>query len=109
MNQVQSISVNEKTMRKVQAINNLLLLANKNCGGSKVAAEVLLCAYNIYSYKLDIGGLCSLDPTYYNAALEVIDLRCRHSIEPHTLIADGDEVFKQLALDWEHLRNETIH
>lgn len=109
MNPVQTITMNETTIQKVKSINNLLLLANKNCGGSKVAAEVLLCAYNIYSYKLDIGGLCLLDPTYYLAALEVIDLRCRHGIEPHTLIIDGDEVFKQLATDWQHLHNETIH
>lgn len=92
-----------------KAVSMLLKLVRMNCGSSDVAANVLLSAYNIYDYKLDIRGLCSLDADYYEAAMQVIHLRCRSGIEPHTLLANGDDVFKQLVHDWPSLRSATIH
>lgn len=93
----------------LKSVSMLLKLVRMNCGSSDVAANVLLSTYNIYDYKLDIRGLCSLDADYYDAAIQVINLRCRNGIEPHTLLANGDDVFKQLVHDWPSLRNETIH
>ena len=92
-----------------QAVNALLALANKSCDSSETAAAVLLSTYNIYEYKLDLGGLCLLDFNYYLSALVVIDLRCRMNTEPHTLIENGGDLFQQLATDWAHLRNQNTH
>lgn len=92
-----------------QAVSALLDLANKQCGSSETAAAVLLSTYNIYEYKLDLGGLCSLDFNYYLSALVVIDLRCRMNTEPHTLIENGGALFQKLATDWAHLHNNNIH
>lgn len=108
--QINDLRKNDKAVAiKADAVNLLLTLANMNCGGSEAAAEVLLCAYNFYDHKLNIGNLCLLDPIYYNAALHVIDLRIRYSIEPHSIIPNGGAIFKVLAKDWAHLRNTTVH
>lgn len=103
------ITCGTRNISPYQAISALLDLANKNCGSSEIAAAVLLSTYNIYEYKLDIGGLCSLDFNYYLSALVVIDLRCRMNTEPHTLIENGGDLFQQLATDWAHLHNNNIH
>lgn len=91
------------------SVNALLKLANKHCGSSEVAAAVLLSTYNFYDHKLDLGGLCLLDDDNYKHAIRVIGLRCRLGIEPHTIIENGDQQFKQLARTWAHLRTTTIH
>lgn len=103
------ITCGTKSITPHQAIDALLALANKNCGASQTAAAVLLSTYNIYGYKLDLGGLCSLDFNYYLSALVVIDLRCRMNTEPQRLIENGDAIFQQLAADWAHLHNNCIH
>jgi hypothetical protein len=94
---------------KARLISELYSLAVKNCGSSKAAAMVLLSAYNIYDYSIDLGELCLLDPHHYMAAMTVIDLRCNHGIEPHTLFESGDEMFRKLAQSWAHLKKPTIH
>lgn len=103
------ITCGTRNITPYQAINALLELANKSCGSSETAAAVLLSTYNIYEYKLDLGGLCLLDFNYYLSALVVIDLRCRMNTEPHTLIENGGALFQQLATDWAHLHNKNIH
>lgn len=86
-----------------KAVHALLQLTRMDCGGSGAAAAVLLSAYNGHDYNLDITELCRLDQHYYQAAMRVIDLRCRLRIEPHLLIQNGDEVFQKLAADWPQL------
>ena len=86
-----------------KAVHALLQLTQMDCGGSCAAAAVLLSAYNGHDYNLDITELCRLDQHYYQAAMRVIDLRCRLRIEPHLLIQNGDEVFQKLAADWPQL------
>lgn len=103
------ITCGTRNIAPEQAIISLLALANKNCGASQTAAAVLLSTYNIYDYKLDLGGLCSLDFNYYLSALVVLDLRCRMNTEPQRLIDNGDAVFQQLASDWANLHNNNIH
>lgn len=87
-----------------QAVRDLVKLARMDCGGSQVAAEVLLGTYDGNSYPMDLTELCRLDENYYKAAIAVIHLRCRLNIEPHRLLANGDDVFQQLAQEWAHLR-----
>lgn len=103
------IAIGTHKISQFHAVVNLLTLANKHCGASETAAAVLLNAYNIYEYKLDLGGLCVLDQSNYLSALVVIDTRCRFGTEPHQLIKNGDEIFQKLAADWQHLKTATIH
>ena len=110
MNTIEALTMpKQETISNFHAVAKLLDLARKDCGGSKAAASVLLCAYNIYDYELDIGELCRLDPQHYQSAMMVIDLRCRQGIEPHELIHNGDTVFQELAKHWAHLRKKIIH
>jgi hypothetical protein len=103
------ITCGTQKISQFHAVANLLTLANKHCGSSETAAAVLLNAYNIYDYKLDLGGLCVLDPSNYLSALVVIDTRCRFGTEPQRLIKNGDDIFQKLATDWQHLKTQTIH
>lgn len=85
------------------AIGKLLPLAQGDTGGSRVAAQVLLSAYNGGDYQLNIVDLCNLDRGYYQAALAVIRGRVELGIEPHNLLANGDEVFRELWQQWHRL------
>lgn len=64
-------------------------LAQGDTGGSRVAAQVLLSAYNGEAWQLNVVDLCVLDKSNYKAALDVIRGRVELYIEPHTLIANG--------------------
>lgn len=92
-----------------ESVKTLLKLANMNCGASEVAANILLSTYNFYDYPLNLSGLCLLDENYYQHAINVIGIRCRLGIEPHTLIFNGDLHFQRLAFSWHHLKTTTIH
>ena len=90
-----------------QAVSKLVKLAQGDTGGSRVAAQVLLSAYNGEDWQLNIVDLCVLDKTNYQAALEVIRGRVELYIEPHTLLKDGDRIFEELWQRWEryHVKN----
>ena len=92
------------------AIIKLLPTALGNTGGSRVAAQVLLSAYNGNAFQLDIVDLCNLDKEHYAAALGVIRGRVELGIEPHTLVNNGDKIFEDLWLKWEryHVTNRGI-
>ena len=55
-----------------QAILKLVTSAQGDTGGARVAAQVLLSAYNGNAYQLNIVDLCNLDKDHYQAALIVI-------------------------------------
>ena len=54
------------------AIHKLVTMAQDDTGGARVAAQVLLSAYNGDAYQLNIVDLCNLDKDHYLAALSVI-------------------------------------
>jgi len=89
------------------AILKLMTLAQGDTGGSRVAAQVLLSAYNGNDFQLNIVDLCNLDRGYYQAALAVIRGRVELGIEPQTLLENGDQVFSELWQKWEryHVEN----
>ena len=85
------------------AIVKLVSLAQGDTGGARVAAQVLLSAYNGADFQLDIVDLCNLDRVYYQAALAVIRGRVELREEPQNFVENGDEVFRDLWHRWERL------
>lgn len=90
-----------------QAVSKLIKLAQGDTGGSRVAAQVLLSAFNGEAWQLNIVDLSVLDKSNYKAALDVIRGRVELYMEPHTLIENGDRVFEELWHRWEryHVEN----
>lgn len=86
------------------AVAALVPIALDDTSGSRAAAQVLLGTYNAHEYHVDLTDLCILDGDLLEYALTVIAGRARFSIEPQRLIVDGDEVFRQIWEQWEHLR-----
>ena len=82
------------------AILKLAHLAEGDTGGSRVAAQVLLSAYNGNDFQLNIVDLCNLDRLHYQAALSVILGRVELGIEPQQLLDNGDQVFLDLWERW---------
>ncbi len=78
------------------AILKLAALAQGDTGGSRVAAQVLLSAYNGNDFQLNIVDLCTLDRGYYQAALAVIRGRVELGTEPQDLLEDGEHLFREL-------------
>ena len=85
------------------AIIKLVPLAQGDTGGSRVAAQVLLSAYNGNDFQLDIVDLCRLDSGHYQAALAVIRGRVELREEPQNFVENGDEVFRDLWQQWQRL------
>lgn len=85
------------------AIATLAPLALGDTGGSGVAAQTLLSAFNGRCFQLDIVDLCTLDCRHYEAALAVIRGRVELGIEPHGLIDDGDRIFTRLWEQWQRI------
>jgi hypothetical protein len=83
------------------AVTTLVKLASMDCGGSRVAAQVLLGTYNGNNWHMDLTELCNLSCEYYRAAIIVI--RCRAEIckEPHRMIANGTAIFARLEKEWQ--------
>jgi hypothetical protein len=92
------------------AILKLVPLAQGDTGGSRVAAQVVLSAYNGRDFQLDIVDLCNLDRGSYQAALAVIRGRVELGIEPQDFLENGDKVFRELWQRWVryHVANRGI-
>ena len=68
------------------AVTACVALAQYPTGGGRVAAQVLLSAYNGDSFQLDITSLCNLDNENYAHALDVIRGRYEVGQEPQQMI-----------------------
>ena len=92
------------------AILKLMTLAQGDTGGSRVAAQVLLSAYNGADFQLNIVDLANLDRGYYQAALAVIRGRVEVGTEPQNLLENGSKVFRDLWKQWEryHVSNRGL-
>lgn len=92
------------------AILKLAELAQGDTGGSRVAAQVLLSAYNGDAFQLNIVDLGNLDRGYYQAALAVIRGRVELGIEPQDFLENGGQVFSDLWKRWEryHVTNRGV-
>ena len=91
----------------LEAVLRLLTLAQTDCGGARVAAQVLLSAYNGSNWHCNLTDLCNLDTANYRAALIVIRARVELNQEPQRMIDDGEAVFDALEEDWQayHVSN----
>lgn len=89
-----------------EAVNAFIGLAQQTTAGGRVAAQVLLSAYNGYDFQLNIADMGSLDRGNYEVAITIIRGRYETGIEPHTLIKDGSRVFGALWEKWHHLHVE---
>lgn len=83
-----------------QASVNLMKFAQKDCGGSRVCAQVLLSAYNGTNFQLDVTDLGLLSGQLYEDAITVIRGRNELNVEPHILMEDGDRIFADLQEQW---------
>jgi hypothetical protein len=88
------------------AVRQLVDMAQQGTGGGRVAAQVLLSAYNGYDYQLDVSALGNLDRGNFELAMTVIRGRYETGIEPHNLIPGGGKVFNGLWDKWHNLHIE---
>jgi hypothetical protein len=92
------------------AIIKLVPLAQGDTGGSRVAAQVLLSAYNGADFQVNIVDLGNLDRGYYQAALAVIRGRVELGTEPQGFLENGSKVFSDLWKRWDryHVANRGL-
>lgn len=87
-----------------KSVEELLRIAQMSTGGSRVAAQVLLSAYNGDDFHLDVVDLGMLGRNEFGHALRVIWGRNIDPwMEPHKVIENGDTVFRRLWDDWRKL------
>ncbi len=86
-----------------KAVAACLELAQQSTGGGRVAAQVLLSAYNGDSFQLDVTDLCNLDRSNYENALTVIRGRYEIRREPQEMVVDGSKIFRALWNQWARL------
>lgn len=82
------------------AVRLLTSLAQTDTSGGRVAAQVILSAYNGDEWQLDVTELGLLDDRYYLAAITVIRGRRELRVEPHNLIVGGREIFRRIWDRW---------
>lgn len=94
------------TITKLQyadAVDRFVSLAKQPTHGGRVAAQVLLSAYNGEAFQLDVSALTSLDGKNFEDAILVIKGRYKIG-EPHWLLRNGSDVFGKLWSQWGHLK-----
>lgn len=96
-----------RTEEYKKSVQLLAALARTDTSGGRVAAQVVLSAYNGNEWQLDVTELGLLDGRYYVAALNVIRGRNELMLEPHRLIPNGQEVFHHIWDQWRryHISN----
>lgn len=83
-----------------EAVKKLLPISQSDTGGSRIAALVLLSAYNSYTFQVPVAEMALLDTGNCEAAMEVIYGRAEFRIEPQELIDNGQQIFENLAEQW---------
>lgn len=98
----------EKISRQeyASAVIACIRLARQSTSGGRVAAQVLLSAYNGAAFQLDVADMGSLDRSNYEMVMTVIRGRYDTGHEPHNLVKDGSTIFQNLWNQWEHLHVE---
>lgn len=88
-----------------EAVETLLRVVRmKGTSGSRAASILLLSLYNGSEWRMDLTDLCLLSDEYYAAALNAIRGRKELMVEPHRMVAGGDEIFSELWTRWERLK-----
>jgi hypothetical protein len=89
------------------AVIEFIKLARQDTSGARVAAQVLLSAYNGDAFQLDVSSLCNLDSNNHKLAMTIIKGRYDTHCEPHDLIKNGSQIFGELWDQWIRLHVET--
>lgn len=100
-----SFLANQEKQKKeyTEAVTELSKLAVSDTGGGRVAAQVLLSAYNGSVWQLDVSDLCYLDHHNLKLAIAVMFGRANSMLEPHTVLEDGENIFNRIKSQWGHL------
>jgi len=85
------------------AVVKFVDLARQPTSGGRVAAQVLLSAYNGMEFQLDLASMGNLDRADFEIAMTIIRGRYETWTEPHTLVVNGSKVFQGLWDTWSHL------
>lgn len=83
------------------AVKKLVPIAQRDTSGSRIAALVLLSAYNSYTFQVPLADLALLDEANFEAAITVIRGRAELRIEPQELIDNGQTIFENLFEQWQ--------
>jgi hypothetical protein len=84
-----------------QAVETLLRATRMDgTSGARVCSLVLLGLYNGDDWHFDLVDLCLISGEYYEAAIVAIRGRKEIMMEPHSLVENGDAIFRQLWDDW---------
>lgn len=73
---------------------------------SRLAANVLLSAYNSSLYPLELAPLFNSEETFLNQVLIIIRGRSTLKMEPHHAIKRGPQKFDRLKSEWLELLSE---
>jgi len=95
------MTVNREEYAK--AVAQMVELAQGGTGGGRVAAQVVLSAYNGWDYQLDVADMGNLDRANHAAAMQVIQGRYDTGCEPHSVLENGERVFQGLRKQWSNL------
>ena len=87
-----------------KSVEALLRIAQMGTGSSRAAAQVLLSAYNGNCFHLDVVDLGLLDTENVYHAFRVLWGRNQNPwMEPHRVLENGDDVFRELWDDYRRL------
>lgn len=89
------------------ACKAIIQLAQQPTSGGRVAAQVILSAYNGGAFQLDVSSLCNLDRNNFETAMIVIRGRYDTGYEPHSMFVDGSKILRKLWDQWSRLHVET--
>jgi hypothetical protein len=92
-----------------ESVEKLVGLAQQHSSGARVAAQVLLSAYNGCEFPLDIADLSCLNDFYYRHAINIIRGRAECLYEPQRKIKNGSKIFVELCDDWHSLHISERH
>lgn len=87
------------------AVAALLNVAKNSTSGGRVAAQVLLSAYNGFAFQLDVAEMQLLDRQNFELAMIVIRGRYDCNLEPHHAVPGSDQAFSEM---WDRWKSQHV-
>lgn len=82
------------------ALKHLVKLAQGSSGQCRIIAKFLLGLYNGPLFPFDLTDFRALDESIFTDCLAVLSMDYTPKKEVHCYIPDGEQIFEQLARDW---------